>query len=135
MLGPAAGSLLLVAELPPRPGPGTGPARPPDWVRVRSRPSYTWRDLRTVWTSSTPPAVVRDAPRAPHLIGSWALPLLVDGRVATIRGTLTWTGRPVGSGDRLALAVTGSMTVLSVLGLLVLLARRRRSAGSVAPHP
>src|SRR5262249_21277626 len=87
----------------------TGPA----WVRLTTAHELTWHDHRL-----TPPAGLAVGASAP-----WSLPLIVDGREATLTGTFTRGPRPRG----------GPGPAARVAALAVLAALRPRLARGPVP--
>jgi hypothetical protein len=63
----------------------------PRWRRAAEGGTYRWHDHRIHWMSSSPPAAIRGDLGAPHVIERWQVPHLIDGRPATLQGTLRWT--------------------------------------------
>jgi len=62
----------------------------PRWRRVAGGQTYRWHDHRIHWMSPQPPAAIRrDLGRA-HVVGRWQVAHRVDGRPATLEGTLRW---------------------------------------------
>jgi hypothetical protein len=66
-------------------------AAPPRWQRVADGATYRWHDHRIHWMSSSPPAAIRGDLGQRHLIERWKIAHRVDGRPATLEGTLRWT--------------------------------------------
>jgi hypothetical protein len=59
--------------------------------------------------------------------------LRVDDRPVTVTGTLSWVGAPSSIPYPVALVVALALTVLSALGLLVLIAGRHRAGQRLVP--
>ena len=62
----------------------------PDWQPISTSNTYRFHDHRIDWGGVGRPAVVKQNPHKPHLIASWAVPLLVGGTPVSITGTLRW---------------------------------------------
>ena len=73
------------AQNPPR---GLGPATPPSWRTVTSARQYSWHDGRLHAL-----AAVALLP-GQSLVGTWRIPLSVDGRRTVIAGRLWHAGDP-----------------------------------------
>ncbi len=71
-----------------RPPSNLGPRTPPRWQRVSSGHSYGWHDGRLHALAS-----VALAPGA-TFVGTWRVPVLVDGRLAAISGALWHAANP-----------------------------------------
>lgn len=64
--------------------------RPPRWVRISHQPVAQWHDHRVHWMGGVTPTAVQRDPDHAHVIDRWAIPIRVNGRAATIRGTIRW---------------------------------------------
>jgi hypothetical protein len=70
-------------------------AAPPKWETIASSGVARWHDHRTHWmATSAPPVVTRDPGHRHVLIPHWSVPLLVDGRPATLAGSVAWVPGP-----------------------------------------
>jgi hypothetical protein len=79
----------------------------PRWLRIHTGSSHAWHDNRIRWTGAVAPAVVRTERGSRHHIFNWSVPLLVEDRQASVRGTLDyvpaertsawWLSVPVGA--------------------------------------
>lgn len=98
---------------------------PPEWETTREDGVFQWHDHRSHWMSPEPPERVRGASER-TVVFDYEIPIEVDGRPATIEGTLYWVGSQ--SGSKLPFILGGLAVVLGGL-VAVLLARRRREAG------
>lgn len=70
------------------------PHRDPRWHKISELPVATWHDHRSHWMGGAIPAVVRRAPHQSHVITTWQIPIRVDGRRASITGTIQWSPPP-----------------------------------------
>ncbi len=66
----------------------------PQWRKISEDPVARWHDHRSHWMGGAIPAVVRRAPDQTHVISTWQIPIRVDGRRASINGTIEWTPPP-----------------------------------------
>ena len=68
--------------------PPSGSGRPPAWKHLTGARSTSWHEdrLHTLALAAHPPGMRR--------LGSWHVPLLVDGKRAAITGALTFAPRP-----------------------------------------
>ncbi len=64
-----------------------GATAPPEWKVVAHGGHYAWHDHRIHWMSPVPPV---DKHPGDVIFADWQVPLMVDGRPATVHGTLTW---------------------------------------------
>jgi hypothetical protein len=72
-------SQIPVPALPPR---NLSRTSPPEWVKVSSGHDHTWRDGRL--HALTQEAIAPDT----HRVGSWSIPLRVDGRPGRVTGAI-----------------------------------------------
>jgi hypothetical protein len=89
-------TFLNRTKLLPGPVPSSYDAKaPPKWETIASSGEARWHDHRTHWmATSAPPIVTRDPGRRHVLIPHWSVPLLVDGRPATLAGEVVWVPGP-----------------------------------------
>jgi hypothetical protein len=106
-------------------GDGSGINKTPVWKHISDTRVATWHDHRVHWMGSDPPPVAQRDPGVDHLIETWKLDLLVGSTPVVVNGTLTWLKWSAGS--KLPLVLGVSVTVV-VIGIAVLLVRRRRKA-------
>jgi hypothetical protein len=77
-----------------KPPPDADPTAAPDWEKVSSGHSATWRDQRTRWEQPTP-AAVQAAPDEVHDIGAWNIELRgANGTRSAVSGQITWEPGP-----------------------------------------
>ena len=101
----------------------------PSWETLDRTGRFVWHDHRMHWMSRERPPAVRD-PGVRTKVFDYAIPLRVDGRAATVRGTLYWVGEPGGSMPPAAIAALVALLMLSAA--IVVIARRRRAHESDA---
>jgi hypothetical protein len=101
----------------PTGAPHQGPIRPPRWVRISDGATARWHDHRAHWMGGATPAVVRRDPDRAHVIGTWRIPIRVDGAPGAVTGSAAGASAVVGSIDW-----SPPPNALLWLGLAVLLA-------------
>jgi hypothetical protein len=72
---------------PTRPGP-------PRWVRISRQPVAQWHDHRVHWMGGVTPSTVQRDPNHAHVVERWTIPIRVNARAATARGTIRWVPAP-----------------------------------------
>lgn len=79
---------LSQVPVPAIPPPGLTRATPPHWVRVSGGHAYAWREgrLHALATIALAPGQ--------RYVGSWRIPVVVAGRLATISGGMWHRGAP-----------------------------------------
>ncbi len=79
---------LSQVPVPAVPPPGLTRSTPPDWIGVSSGHAYVWREgrLHALATIALTPGQ--------HYVGSWRIPVVVDGRTGTIVGGMWHRGAP-----------------------------------------
>ena len=109
--------------------PGTtGPTAAPKWRKVARGLSFEWHEHRIHWTSTRPPAVVRQEPDKVHRIFYWRVPGRAADRPFAITGFLGYVPPPHsgGSGTGWVVPVAGTGLGAAALVALGVGARRRR---------
>jgi hypothetical protein len=109
------------------PSAGSSDAEPA-WEVAGPAP-YSWSDHRIEWSAALPQAVM-DAPKKPHTVSTWSIPVLVDGERAAITGRIDWV--PVTDSVGLTLAVCSIVLMVVVIGAGAI-AFPRRKREKVAP--
>jgi hypothetical protein len=92
----------------------------PQWKEVSKTGRFEWHDHRMHWMSKGDPEQVKDKSVRTKVF-DWKVPVEVDGRPASITGTLFWTPTAGGS---VPWALIGGLT-LAAIALLVGLTRLR----------
>jgi hypothetical protein len=110
-------------DVPPTARPGARPR----WEQVAENGRYDWHDHRIHWMSKTAPEQVREDESRRAKIFDWKLPIVADGRPATISGSLTWLGKDSG-GIPIAAVIALLAIVLAGPVFLHLMRRRRQTA-------
>jgi hypothetical protein len=103
----------------------------PRWRKVANGASYAWHDHRIVWSRTSPPRIVRQAPDVSHLVFRWALHATADGKPFLIKGFLGWAPSPTKNGGDtsawvFAAAAGGAGAAVAAALALGLRARRAR---------
>jgi hypothetical protein len=102
---------------------------PPQWFLVSQRGIVRWHDHRIHWMRGQRPPQVKDEGVRTKVF-DWHVPIVVDGRPATIAGSLLWipdAGGGISPGVILAMAAA-SLLVLVAFGVVV---RRNRTPAAV----
>jgi hypothetical protein len=102
----------------------------PKWKFVSRTGRYQWHDHRIHWMSpNADPPQLHDKSVKTHIL-DWKVPMMVDGRPASIQGSLTWVPLPGGS---MPVGLIVGLAVLVVATLaLVIVVRRRRFGGAAS---
>jgi hypothetical protein len=109
LASPTAGSARVIAAADAVALPGV------HWRLIRRGHVLAWHDNRL-----RPVADVRVRSRSPHMVASWAVPLVVDGRATTLSGTEWYAAAP----SPWPWIMTGTLVLV-----LALVAGRRVSRG------
>jgi hypothetical protein len=97
---------------------------PPQWVVQSKTGRFQWHDHRMHWMAKTTPPQVKDIHKKTKIF-DYKIPLEVNGKPATLNGTLMWVG-PQGGSVPVAAVVALAVIALGLL-LLVVIVRRRRA--------
>jgi hypothetical protein len=100
------------------------PKAAPAWSVVDKTASLQWHDHRMHWMSRSLPPQVKDKSKRTKVF-DYAIPLRIDGRRGSIRGTLVW--QP-GSGGGAPVGMIVGLVALVLVGLGVVVVVRRRRA-------
>ena len=65
-------------------------SKPPSWVTVSDTPRFTWLESRAVYTAGRP-AEEMSEDSSPVTLGTWDIPLEIDGSGYRIEGVTVWT--------------------------------------------
>jgi hypothetical protein len=101
----------------------SGPKSPAQWRTIDKSSRVEFHDHRIHWMGRTgePAPQVKD-PDVRQKVVDWKVPITVDGAPVSIGGTLFWTPEKAG----FPIAASVGLLVVVVLGLVVVLAVRRR---------
>ncbi len=102
----------------------------PNWQAVDKTGQYVWHDHRIHYMSTDTPAQVTDTGERTKIF-DYKVPIEVGTQPATITGTLFWVGESGG----LPLAPFIALGVLVLVGVALLIIRRRRGHGETEPAP
>ena len=95
----------------------------PAWEKTGENGIYEWHDHRSHYMSEGVPPQVKDESRKTKVF-DYTIPIEVDGKPATIKGTLTWAGTD--SSVPLIPFVILGLAVIAAIGFWLI--RRRREA-------
>lgn len=98
---------------------------PADWESSRSDGVFQWHDHRSHWMSPEPPERLRGVDERTKVF-DYEIPIRVDGRPATVHGTLYWVGSQ--SGSKLPFILAGLAVVAAGLAAVMFSRNRRRQA-------
>jgi hypothetical protein len=105
------------------PNSATAKARP-NWHQLAGGDVWQWHDHRIHYMSTIPPAAIRDAPRKPHHVFNWKVPLTANGKRVVITGSLDYRPPPMNDkGFPAALAIL--LGIVIGCGMVGLFALRR----------
>ncbi len=112
----------------------------PAWKQIATTGAVRWHDHRIHWMGRARPPMVESDPTHPHLVGTWTMHAIADGKPFDVTGALRWLGKPatVKSAPLQSwlLALLAGMTVaVGVLAIALVRARRRPAGGSAAAGP
>lgn len=93
----------------------------PEWKEVGDNGIYEWHDHRSHYMSESLPPQVKDESKETKVF-DYEIPIEVDGKPATVNGTLTWVGN-----DSKAPVIPFVILGLAVIAALGFAVRRRRS--------
>jgi MYXO-CTERM domain-containing protein len=99
------------------------PRAPPQWSVVDRTARLEWHDHRMHWMSASLPPQVKDRSRRTKVF-DYAIPLRVDARRASIRGTLFWQPDE-GGGAPVGMFVGLGALALIAIGAVATVRRRR----------
>jgi hypothetical protein len=100
----------------------------PLWKVQDKTGRFIWHDHRMHWMAHTVPPEVNDQHKKTKIF-DYAIPLSVNGRPASLTGTLYWIGTPKGAPTA---AIVALIAVGAVAIAFVLIVRRRRRAATAA---
>jgi hypothetical protein len=103
----------------------------PNWKVVNRDGRYDWHDHRIHWMSQSDPPGLKDKSKR-EKIDDWVVPMKVNGRPASIKGTLTWV--PLPNAPLPVGAILAFAALVIVLLIAVFVVRRRRE-GAPASEP
>jgi hypothetical protein len=92
----------------------------PEWKEVGDNGIYEWHDHRSHYMSESLPPQVKDESKETKVF-DYEIPIEVDGKSATVDGTLTWVGN-----DSKAPVIPFVILALAVIAAIWFAVRRRR---------
>jgi hypothetical protein len=96
----------------------------PEWTVVGRDGHYSWHDHRAHYMARGTPSQVTDEDKRTKVF-DYRVPIDIEGRSASITGTLYWAGED--GGFPIALVAIGIAGVIAIGGLGVVLVHRRRA--------
>jgi hypothetical protein len=111
------------------PAQATGRGRP-EWFLVSQRGIVRWHDHRIHWMRGERPGQVKDTGVRTKVF-DWRIPIVVDGRNATIAGSLFWVPADEGGGIPTGAIVAMVLVSLLVLACFGVVVRRNRIPAAV----
>jgi hypothetical protein len=97
---------------------------PPNWQKLAGGNVWAWHDHRIHYMSPLAPKQIRDAPRKPHHVFNWKVPLTANGKRVFITGSLDYTPPPK-KGFPVTLAIVLATAVVIAAGMVGLFFLRR----------
>ena len=101
------------------PKSATANARP-NWHKLAGGDVWQWHDHRVHYMSKIPPRQIRDAPRKPHHVFDWKVPLTANGKRVFITGSLDYTPPPKNGFPVKLTIVLASLIAVGMVGLFAL---------------
>jgi len=101
------------------PKSATADARP-SWQKLAGGEIWAWHDHRIHYMNPIPPPVIKNAPRKPHHVFNWRVPLTVNGKRVFITGSLDYRPPPKQSFPVKLAIVLASLIGAGMVGLFAL---------------
>jgi hypothetical protein len=98
------------------------PKAPPQWKTTGETGVFIWHDHRMHWMSRSTPPQVKDQSKRTKIF-DYRIPMSVDGKPATLAGTLYWVG-PADT-SKAPFLIIGAVIVLGLLAMVIVVRRRR----------
>jgi hypothetical protein len=92
----------------------------PNWHKLAGGDIWQWHDHRIHYMSTIPPRQIRDAPRKPHHVFNWKVPLTANGKRVFITGSLDYRPPPKKSFPVTLAIVLASLIAVGMIGLFAL---------------
>jgi hypothetical protein len=108
------------------PPQATGRGRP-QWFLISQRGIVRWHDHRIHWMRGERPPQVKDTGARTKVL-DWRIPVVVDGRNATIAGSLFWVPADDGGGGGVPPGAIVALSLLILVAFGVVVRRNRRPA-------
>jgi hypothetical protein len=92
----------------------------PHWEKLAGGEIWAWHDHRIHYMSPVAPKQIRDAPRKPHHVFDWKVPLTANGKRVFITGSLDYTPPPKNGFPVKLVIVLASLIAVGMIGLFAL---------------
>ena len=102
---------------------------PTHWEKLAGGDVWAWHDHRIHYMSPIPPKPIKDAPRKPHHVFNWKVPLTANGKRVFITGSLDYKPPPKKSFPAKLAIVLASLIGAGMVGLFALRRVILRSLG------
>jgi hypothetical protein len=106
------------------------PTAKPQWVVQSKTGRFQWHDHRMHWMAKTTPPQVHDKHKKTKIF-DYKIPLQVNGKPASLNGTLFWVG-PQGGGFPIGAAIAFAVIALGLFALVMFVRTRRGAADTPA---
>jgi hypothetical protein len=93
---------------------------PTHWEKLAGGDVWAWHDHRIHYMSPIPPKPIKDAPRKPHHVFNWKVPLTANGKRVFITGSLDYKPPPKKSFPVTLAIVLASLIGAGMVGLFAL---------------
>jgi hypothetical protein len=101
------------------PKSATAKARP-NWQKLAGGEVWAWHDHRIHYMNPIPPKPIQDAPRKPHHVFNWRVPLTANGKRVFITGSLDYRPPPKKSFPVKLAIVLATLIGVGMAGLFAL---------------
>jgi hypothetical protein len=101
------------------PKSATAKARP-NWQKLAGGEVWAWHDHRIHYMNPIPPKPIQDAPRKPHHVFNWRVPLTANGKRVFITGSLDYRPPPKKSFPVKLAIVLATLIGVGMVGLFAL---------------
>jgi hypothetical protein len=91
-----------------------------NWQKLAGGEVWAWHDHRIHYMNPIPPKPIQDAPRKPHHVFNWKVPLTANGKRVFITGSLDYKPPPKKSFPVTLAIVLASLIGVGMVGLFAL---------------
>ncbi|HMJ01152.1 MAG TPA: hypothetical protein VK488_15065 [Gaiellaceae bacterium] len=92
----------------------------PKWEKLAGGHVWAWHDHRIHYMNPIPPPVIKNAPRKPHHVFNWKVPLTANGKRVFITGSLDYKPPPKQSFPVTLAIVLATLVGAGIVGLFAL---------------